>query len=223
MCGRFTLRAPTEALAALLELQELTLPIAPRYNIAPSQNVLACRQSPSQREVTWLKWGLIPSWATDPKIAFKLINARAETIAEKPSFRSAFRHRRCVVLADGFYEWQPTGKRKQPYLFSLASGEPFGLAALWESWQSPEGVIVESCSLITTEANDVVRPVHDRMPVMFDRTGINYWLDKTLPPAEAKSLLRSFPAVAMIATPVHERVNNPRYDGPDCIEQLQVA
>ncbi|MFO0898004.1 MAG: SOS response-associated peptidase [Pirellulales bacterium] len=161
MCGRFTLRqVPHEW------VKQLALPIfSPRYNIAPTQQVLAIRQREGIREAVELRWGLIPSWADDPKIGNRLINARAETVATKPAFRQAYKRRRCLILADGFYEWQKQGKTKQPYFIHRPDDQPFAFAGLWEWWK---GNVLEiaSCTIITTEANELMRPLHDRMPVI---------------------------------------------------------
>src|SRR5438067_3297187 len=166
MCGRFTLTAPREALTSLFPLFDIP-DVTPSYNVAPTQAVLAVRV-PAGRdkpELAALKWGLVPGWADDPAIGNRLINARAETVAEKPAFRAAFRQRRCLVLADGFFEWQKVNGRKQPYYFGLRRGEPFAFAGLWERWDKGE-IPLETCTLLTTEANTLLRPLHDRMPVI---------------------------------------------------------
>jgi putative SOS response-associated peptidase YedK len=210
MCGRFTLTATTEALNQLFPLFA-DLELEPRYNIAPSQPILAVRVRPGTQdlEAVRLRWGLVPSWAKDLKIGYKLINARADTAAEKPSFRSAFRQRHCLILADGFYEWKKLeAKKKQPYLFRLKSGLPFAFAGLWEKWTGPENV-VESCTILTTDANDLTRPMHDRMPVMVEPGNYQNWL-RTLgtgDPAQFDYLL-PFPADAMKAEPVGTLVND---------------
>jgi putative SOS response-associated peptidase YedK len=222
MCGRFTLSVSKETIVdffGLLDVPELT----PRYNIAPTQQILALTTSDQGRRLGWYRWGLVPSWAADLSIGNRLINARADTVASKPSFRAAFKQRRCLVLADGFFEWQAAGKRKQPYLFRLRTGGPFAFAGLWERWQK-EGEDVLSCCLITTEANDVVRPVHDRMPVIVPPTLYDRWLaPASKDAANLGELLRPFAAEEMTATPVGLRVNNPRVDDAGCVEPLTLA
>jgi putative SOS response-associated peptidase YedK len=217
MCGRFTLTTSVPALESLFPLFDLA-EREPRYNIAPSQPVLAVRAGADGRpELAQLRWGLIPRWADDPKIGYRLINARAETAATKPAFRAAFRQRRCLVLADGIYEWQKLAGHKQPYYFRLKDGGPFAFAGLWEHW-AKTGPDVESCTLLTTEANDLLRPVHDRMPVILPRAAYERWLgpgDQPLP--ELQELLRPYPAEEMTGYPVTAHVNNPRHEDPRCI------
>jgi putative SOS response-associated peptidase YedK len=219
MCGRFTLTVSKETIAdffGLIDVPEL----APRYNIAPTQQVLAATTSDHGRQLAWYRWGLIPSWAADLSIGNRLINARADTVATKPSFRSAFKQRRCLVLADGFFEWAATGKRKQPYLFRLRTGESFAFAGLWERWRKEDEEVL-SCCLITTEANDVVRPVHDRMPVILPPAAYARWLGPaSKDTASLGELLRPFAVGEMTATPVSLRLNNPRFDDPACVEPL---
>jgi putative SOS response-associated peptidase YedK len=191
----------------------------PRYNIAPSQEVLAVRILPDsgEREGTLLRWGLIPSWAKDPGIGNSLANARADTIAEKPAFRSAFKKRRCLVVADGFYEWGTGDGGKIPYYFQLQDGEPFAFAGLWERWEKGEEP-VESCTLITTEANGVVGRVHNRMPVILEPDDYDRWLDPN--EQDAKELLRPLPDDALISYAVSKLVNNPRNERPECIARI---
>jgi putative SOS response-associated peptidase YedK len=218
MCGRYTLQTPSPALADLFQLP-LFPDQPPRYNIAPTQPVAIVRRASSGdgREAALLRWGLIPGWANDPTIGNRLINARAETVAEKPSFRSAFAQRRCLVPADGFYEWQTQKGKKQPFYFRLRSGGPFAFAGLWERWAGEEEII-ESCSLLTTEANELVRPVHERMPVVLAVVEHERWLDpQPQPPGSLQALLRPYPAAEMVADPVGFRVNNPRNDDPTCV------
>ena len=222
MCGRFTLFAPGDVLAAMFGVDKAPS-LAPRYNIAPSQPVAAARISPdgSGRELTLLRWGLVPSWAKDPSASAPMINARAETVSEKPSFRSAFRRRRCLVPADGFYEWRRTPGRKQPYYIRFRDGRPFSIASLWERWEGPDGSVLESCALITTAANGVVSPIHDRMPVILSTKDYDLWLDPAIQDKEPLlPLLRAFPAEEMAAFPVGLRINNPKVDTPACIEPL---
>lgn len=222
MCGRFTLFAPGDVLARMFGVDEAPS-LAPRYNIAPSQPVAAARVSPdgSGRELALLRWGLVPSWAKDPAVGDRMINARAETVSEKPYFRSAFRRRRCIVPADGFFEWKRAAGRKQPYFVRFRDGRPFAIASLWERWEGPDGSAVESCALITTTANDAVSPIHDRMPVILAPKDYDLWLDPAIQDKEALlPLLRAFPAEGMTAFPVRFQVNNPKVDTPACIEPL---
>ena len=213
--------SPTE-LAEFFELPALP-PLEPRYNVAPSQNVLVVRRLPDTmpREGVLLRWGLIPSWAKDPTIGSRLINARAETAADKPAFRHAFRERRCIVPAGGFYEWQRRGAGKQPYLIRLREGKLFGLAGLWESWTAPEGTEIQTFTILTTAANDLVRQLHDRMPVILDKKDYGLWLDPAVrDPARLTPLLRPYSAELLAAVPVSPLVNDPRHDGPECAAPL---
>lgn len=224
MCGRFTQTASPAVIA-----QEFGVAAPPlftaRYNIAPSQPVAAIRIEPGTmtRQLVQLRWGLIPSWAKDPKIGHQCINAKAETVAEKPSFRAAFKARRCLVIATGFYEWQVQGVRKQPMWIGLKSHRPFAFAGLWEQWHPPEGADIESCTILTTEPNELLRPIHNRMPVILAPSAYDQWLDPTVHDAESlKSLLCPYPSEELTAYPVSTLVNNPRHDAPDCLEPVSV-
>jgi putative SOS response-associated peptidase YedK len=219
MCGRFTLTKPIPVLAELFLFPETTHQ-DPRYNIAPTQAVAAVRAlgGPERRELAFLRWGLIPSWANDPAIGHRLINARAETAAQKPAFRSAFRQRRCLVLADGFYEWQRLGSKKQPYYFRMRDGQPFAFAGLWERWEDA-GKALETCTLLTTEANELLRPIHERMPVILEPSSYNRWLDPACQQVDLlQPLLRPNRSEDMIGYPVSPLVNNPRNENPKCVE-----
>ncbi len=225
MCGRFTLRASASVVAEHFAIFELP-PFAPRFNIAPSQPVAVVRLAPGggepTRELVWPRWGLIPSWAKDPAIGNRMINARAETVAEKPAFRGAFRRRRCLLPADGFYEWQGRGRGKQPYFIRLRDEGLFGFAGLWEHWEGPDHSAVESCTLLTTEPNDLIRQIHDRMPVILSPEDYACWLDPSVEEAgQLLSLLRSFPSDAMTAHPVDTLVNSPANDDPQCVEPVR--
>lgn len=215
MCGRFAFYSPSEATAALFGVDG-ALAVEPRYNIAPTQYVAAIRDSEEkQRELVMLRWGLVPFWAKDPAIGNRMINARAETVAEKPSYRAAFKHRRCVVLADGFYEWHRDGDVKVPHFISLASGEPFGLAALWESWNDKEsGESLQTTTLITTAANEFMQPLHHRMPVIVQSESADDWMSGSNELLETAAEL----APALRAWPVSRRVNNARNQGEDLID-----
>lgn len=220
MCGRFTLRTPAADVARYFDLAEIPS-LEPRYNIAPTQTVAVVRaDAAGQRTLDGLAWGLVPSWATDPAIGSRLINARAETVAEKPAFRNAFRQRRCLVAADGFYEWQRAGRQKQPYYLTAANGGPLALAGLWEQWQR-NGQAIVSCAIITTDANECVTQVHDRMPVILAPDAWPRWLDPELKePAAVQSLLKPCPPETLVAFPVSTAVNRATYDRNDCIEPL---
>jgi putative SOS response-associated peptidase YedK len=222
MCGRFTVRKPKEVIAKQFGV-EIDDELSPRFNIAPTQRVAAVRasQGGEGREFVSLKWGLIPSWAKDASIGAKLINARSETVTEKPSFREAFKRRRAIIPADGIYEWQRTGGAKRPYFFQMRDGSLFGFAGLWDRWRNEEGEVVETCSILTTEANDVFRPVHERMPVVLHPESYDEWLgDDPRGVASLKELLRPYPSSEMIAYPVSSRVNSPQNQGEELIEQL---
>jgi putative SOS response-associated peptidase YedK len=223
MCGRFTLRAPASVVAAQFGLFEVA-PFAPRFNIAPSQTIAVVRvpgdQGRSSRELAWLRWGLIPSWADDPAIGSRMINARSETAADKPAFRAALRRRRCLVVADGFYEWKKEGKARQPYFIHFRDDRPFGFAGLWEVWEGANHAAIESCTLLTTEANGVLRPIHDRMPVIVAPGDYALWLDPAMQdPKRVVPLLRPYPEAEIEAYPVNRLVNSPANDDPKCVQR----
>jgi len=221
MCGRFTLVSPYVAVTERFHVRVQPPGIKPRYNIAPGQEVL-CVIRDGENRIEPLRWGLIPFWAKDPAIGNRLINARAETVAEKPSFRSAFAKRRCLVVADGFYEWRPAGKRKVPVYIFLKSKKPFGFAGLYESWKDTGGREIRTCTIITTEANDLVRPIHDRMPVILPEGVEDRWLDPGEGSRERlQALLTSYPAGEMDAYDVTPVVNSAGHDAPDCITPAQ--
>ena len=222
MCGRFTLTDPDADIAVQFGLPEIP-DIPPRYNIAPTQPVAAVRLRAGEqtRELVMLHWGLIPFWAKDPKIGARMLNARSETAAEKPSFRAAFRRRRCLVIADGFYEWQKQNGTKQPFFIHMRDGRPFAFAGLWEHWQGPDASVIESCTLLTTEPNDFLRPVHNRMPVILNPADYELWLDPEVQEADQiQHLLHPYPAQELDAYPVSTFVNRPANDSPTCIEPL---
>ncbi len=222
MCGRFTLSSPAEIVAEMFELAEPPA-IAPRYNIAPTQPVPVVRFGPGahRRRFDFLHWGLIPAWAKDPSIGGRMINARCETAAQKPSFRAAMKRRRCLIVADGFYEWQKLASGKQPWCIRMADGRPFGFAGLWEQWTSSDGSEIESWTILTTQPNDVLKPVHDRMPVILDRKDHNAWLAPDAVSADVVApLLRPFPSDLMTAYKVAAHVNRPANDDPTCAEPI---
>jgi len=214
MCGRFVLKATPAELITRFGLDEC-VDLKPRYNIPPGTNIAAIRQSPEGKRVLHLlKWGLVPHWAKDPGIGNKLNNARGESVMEKPSFREAFKRRRCLIPADAFYEWKAEGKLKQPYCISLP--EPFAMAGLWESWKSPDGSILRTCCVITTRPNAVMEPIHDRMPVIIAPADWGRWL--SAPVDEVAKLVRPYPADSMLAWPVSRRVSKTVDDDAGLIE-----
>jgi putative SOS response-associated peptidase YedK len=222
MCGRFTLTDPDVDLAVQFGLPEIP-DMQPRYNIAPTQPVAAVRLKAGDeaREMVMLHWGLIPFWAKDPKIGARMINARSETAAQKPSFRMAFRQRRCLVIADGFYEWQKQNGTKQPFFIRLRDARPFAFAGLWEHWEGKDASVIESCTLLTTEPNDLLRTLHNRMPVILSPGDYDLWLDPEVQqPDLIQPLLRPYAALEMEAYPVSRFVNSPGNDSPTCIEPL---
>ena len=232
MCGRYKLSVPFREIVRLYNLTQaqpsLFDNMPARYNIAPSQEVLAIRlnREMKQREAVMLRWGLIPYWAKDIKIGFSTINAKCETVADKPAFREAFAKRRCLVLADGFYEWQPTGaKTKQPYLIRMLDQQPFAFAGLWERWHDKaNGETIESCSIITCPPNEVCAPIHNRMPAILAREDYAAWLGETEATAdELKALLKPCPPEIMEAVPISLRVGSVKNDGPELIERVEIA
>jgi putative SOS response-associated peptidase YedK len=219
MCGRYTRTASTKALKDWFPLLEITIDLPPRYNIAPTQTVPVVRRDidSARPELALMRWGLIPSWAQEPSIGNRLINARCESAADKPFFSAAFRKRRCLVPADGFYEWQKQGKRKQPYCIRLKDGSPFAFAGLWEYWNKGD-VPLETFTILTTDANDLVRPLHDRMPCILDPRDYEQWIDPNLQkPEQVLGMLRPLDGSAMTMCPVSDEVNSPKNDGPGCL------
>jgi putative SOS response-associated peptidase YedK len=227
MCGRFAQSSDSKRLAKAFKVAEVP-ELEPCFNIAPTQDILAVYQSPDGPSTTFYKWGLIPSWAKDTSMGARLINARSETVTEKPAFRQAFRQRRCIIPADGFYEWQKREGSKQPFFFRMRDESPFGFAGLWERWEGGEGNTeegnpVESCTILTTEANDLLRPVHDRMPVILHPEEYSLWLEGSERETQLlKELLRPFPASEMTGHPVSTNINNPRSHGAALIEQVRL-
>ena len=222
MCGRFSLAAPGQLWFEIFGLSEPPA-WAPRYNIAPTQEAPTVASLPGEQRRQFLlrRWGLIPSWAKDPGIGARMINARAETAATKPAFRVALRQRRCLVLADGFYEWQGQERRKQPFYVRLRDGRTFAFAGLWEHWEGAEGVTVDSCTLLTTTPNALIRTFHHRMPVVLDPADHDLWLDPAVQDVGVlQPLLRPYPPEEMAAYPVSTRVNNPANDAPECTKPL---
>jgi len=218
MCGRYSITTPVEALREAFRFSGPPINLAPRYNAAPTQDLPIVRLSAdgSERQLAVLRWGLVPSWATDPAIGNRLINARAETVAEKPSFRSAFRSRRCLVPADGFYEWRKIGGHKQPYRICRPDGAPFAFAGLWERWASEQATPLETFTILTTEATAELSPIHGRMPVILPTASYDAWLNPNMRRADLTALLTPYPG-ALDVYAVDTRVNNARNDDPACI------
>ncbi len=223
MCGRFSLSTSAADLVQQFDLPDLPA-WSPRYNISPTQDVLALVRMPgaSRRQTRLLRWGFIPRWAEGPAVGSRMINARAETVTSKAAYRHAFRERRCLVLADGFYEWKLEGGRKQPFHIRRRDGRPFAFAGLWERWAPPDGQPIDSCALLTTAANDLIRPLHVRMPVILSPSAYGAWLDPGIQDAERlQALLRPFPPEDMLLYAVGPGVNDPANDAPDCILPLR--
>jgi putative SOS response-associated peptidase YedK len=222
VCGRYTLRAPGKLVADLFGLAGEPA-LTPRYNIAPTQpvpviRVLRANPATRERELVPLRWGLVPPWADDPAIGNRLINARAETVAGKPSFRAAFKYRRCLVPADGFYEWRKEGGKKQPLYVRRKDGRPFAFAGLWERWERA-GEVIESCAIITTGANDLMGEFHDRMPVILRPEDYDLWLDPVVQePKLVEPLLKPCPGDELEAYPLSRLVNDARTEDPRCVE-----
>ncbi len=222
MCGRFTIMLDAEDLKEILGLNSVPDDWRPRYNVAPTQPVAVVTDA-NLRQAEWMRWGLIPAWAKDMEIGSRLINARSETVTEKPSFRSSFARRRCVLLADGFYEWQRSAEKKVPaipYFFYREGHKPFGFAGLWDIWRNPAGEEIRSCTILTTTPNEIVRPVHDRMPVMLDETNMWSWI---LPaePEKHLALLKPYPVEKMESHIVSKIVNDPARDVPECVDPIE--
>jgi putative SOS response-associated peptidase YedK len=218
MCGRFTMKNPQRIHPELFGLESLP-ELHAHYNIAPSQPVATVRETDAGRAVVTPKWGFIPSWAKEP--GRMPINARSETVATSPLFRGAFKHKRGLVLADGFFEWQKSGKHKQPYLIGRVDDQPFAVAALWDAWENPEGEVVETATLLTTAPNDLMKPLHDRMPVILNAKDFDLWLDpKAKDAGKLQDLLKPCDSDILKAYPVSTWVNNPRHDDPKCVEPL---
>ena len=225
MCGRFTLRASSEEVATFFETNGSIPELRPRYNIAPSQPVAAVRAEETSRELAMLRWGLVPRWAKDPAIGFRLINARAETAHEKPAFRDAFAARRCLIPADGYYEWQRSGERRYPWFIGARTGGIFALAGLWERWRvranarlgrtladARPGDTVETCTILTTTANALLAPIHDRMPLILPLDAFGPWL------AGEAVALDPYPSEILSTHRVSSLVNRPGNDDPRCVE-----
>ena len=216
MCGRYSLIADIGELQERFGFDGPELTHVPRYNIAPTQMALTVTNGNGRRS-SYMRWGQIPSWAKSASVGSRMINARAETVAERPSFRTAFQRRRRLVLADGFYEWQRKGSRKMPMRITMASGEPFAFAGLWDAWRDPKGEVVRSCAIITTSANELLGPIHDRMPVILPRELESLWLDHDIQDSTLAGILTPHPADEMAVYEVSSMVNSPANDGPEMV------
>ena len=220
MCGRYAITSPLEAIIEAFAVKGSRPNLQPRYNAAPSQDLPVVRAGREGRELILMRWGLVPSWSKGPDSRYSMINARAETVASKPAYRGPFRQRRCLVPANGFYEWKKTAEGKQPYFIALATGEALAFAGLWDHWTGPEGEAITSFTIIITAANDCVRPIHDRMPVILGPDDHESWLGERGAPSRTKLaiMLRPYPAELMRAYPVSRDVNSPANDSPDLLE-----
>lgn len=220
MCGRFTLTITFDDLREYFQVAGPPQTLSPRYNITPSQDVAAVRLEEGKRRLAFLRWGLIPFWAEDPKIGYRTINARAETLLKKPAFRAAFRKRRCLIPASGFFEWLKKGKEKQPYYIYRRDGNPMALAGLYERWRDEKvGRDIESCTIITTAANQLVTRLHDRMPVILEADDFGKWLDpEEESPGKLTPLLKPPDEGVLEMYPVSSYVNKPQNEGEKCIE-----
>jgi putative SOS response-associated peptidase YedK len=223
VCGRFVQCSDPEIYASRYAAEGV-VEAQPSYNLAPTQEVLTIRVGNDQRrELLPLRWGLVPAWSEGPDNRFSMINARAETVATKPAYRSAFKARRCLIPADGFYEWRALPAGKQPYYVRRRDGEPFAMAGLWERWTSGQNQAIESCTIIVTDANQAIAPIHDRMPAILEGDAIEAWLDPANRETEALSaLLQPAPARDWTFSPVSKRVNSPRNEGPELIEPIAI-
>ncbi len=218
MCGRHMLSTPAGRLAEELQLDEAAVDLPPSYNVAPTQQVAAVLEEDGRRRLEMLRWGLVPSWADDPEIGARMINARSETAPEKPSFRSAFRRRRCLIAADGFYEWKRENGGKQPYYFRMQDGRPFAFAGLWESWKKGGEGTLRTCAILTTRANSALSGIHDRMPVILPSDAYDAWLDPDADREELGELMIPYEGDDLETYPVSRFVNSPRNNDERCIE-----
>ncbi|NEW05486.1 SOS response-associated peptidase [Paenibacillus sp. SYP-B3998] len=224
MCGRYTITVTLEELMLRYDVYyKVPSKYSPKYNVAPGQLVMAIVYDGEKNRLGELRWGLIPEWAKDEKIAYQTINARAESLTDKPAFRTSFQRKRCLIPADSFYEWKGKGKQKQPMRIMLKSKNIFSIAGLYDTWVSPEGTRISTCTVVTTAANELVADIHERMPVILRPESEATWLDRRITNAEAlSSLLKPYPADEMLAYPVSSRVGNVRNDDESCVEELNL-
>ncbi len=224
MCGRYTQRATPEAVAKQFKLKKPPPLFIPNYNVAPSEQVLAIRREAEsgEREGVLLRWGLIPWWAKDTKIGNHCINAKAETVHEKPAFRSAFKKRRCLIVADGFYEWKMLAGRKQPMWIGRKDNAPFAFAGLWEYWKAESAEAIESCTIITTEPTSLMSEIHNRMPVILPASAYDSWLDPASPDTALRELLAAPVQEELYSYPVSKMVNSPKNNRPELLEPIAV-
>lgn len=220
MCGRFVADIPADELKKIFALIE-TPQLEPRFNVAPTQLAAVVQNQGENNRLDLLKWGFVPGWSKDVSFGSHLINARSETVAEKPAFRHAIKYRRCIIPASGFYEWEHIGDKKQPYYIQLADQSPMFLAGVWESWKAPDGSELETFAILTTTANKLVAPLHDRMPVILHPATFTLWLSHNMhDPEQLQPLYQPYPAEEMTSHKVPDLVNNPRFDSPACIAQV---
>ena len=223
MCGRYALTSNLDNLQARFNFEARDLEYQPRYNIAPTQQSLVVTNDGNRRG-EYMRWGLVPFWAKDIKIGYRMINAVGETVSTKPAFRTAYKKRRCLVLANGFFEWRKVGKARIPSYLHLGGQTPFAFAGLWETWKSPEGETIKSFTIVTTQPNQLVKPIHNRMPVILSQETEALWLDPiTEDPQTLDKLLVPAPAEYMSGYQVSELVNSPKNSGPECIKELEPA
>lgn len=224
MCGRYTITVTLEELMLRYDMYDTYMPrYGPKYNVAPGQQVMAIVHDGERNKLGELRWGLIPEWAKEEKIGYQMLNARSETLADKPAFRKPFERKRCLIPADSFYDWKGTGKHKQPMRIMLRSKELFSMAGLYDTWTSPEGVRISTCTIITTESNEMMKEIHDRMPVILPREQEAAWLNRgTKDVEQLRPLLQPYPSELMMAYPVSSRVGNVRNDDELCIEPLSL-
>lgn len=223
MCGRFVFAVSPEWIRERFQVPFVP-EVPPRYNVAPTDPILAVRvlsEDPTRREAVFLRWGLVPAWAQEPTIGARMINARAETVAQRPAFRRPFRSRRCIVPLSGFYEWKQESRGKQPYYVCHRSGQPLAVAGIWDRWEGSAGEAIESCALITVPSNRLLEPIHDRMPALLKPEEWSLWLDPRTPLETVQDLLRPYPDEELRAYPVTRYVNDPRHEGPECIRPLE--
>jgi len=220
MCGRFVRSCTIKEIADYFNVAQPSFEMAPSYNVAPTHDIVIINNR-GIKQIVKCHWGFVPPWSKELSDGYKMINARSETVADKPSFKAAFRTQRCLVIANGFFEWQKTRQRKIPVYISLKSGKPFGFAGLYTVWTSPEGEKICTCTILTTESNDLITSIHDRMPVIIPRDKEDFWLDPAVNDIEKlKDLLISIPSEEMVIVLVSDGVNSPRYDSPDNIKPV---